>query len=216
MTIPGDVKVVLISGGFGGIGSWAFTAMGGSTYGLGLWAALPLSIILGAMAALVAVYIIVPADVSKIPRLIAFAALTGFLWKPVLDAGRIVITDRIEVNRVQTDVKKQVEQLKTAEPAAIPEKTHQAADAASALLRATDPLGNPAMNENAEEQAKEVVTTIAATSSADPESATIALRQISDAAIRAERPDVARFAAESIQRIQQTAPPLERTVPPNQ
>jgi len=80
--MPKDVKLVLASGAGGGVVSWAFTIISGSTFGLSVWGALPLCIILGAAAALIAVYVVIPADVSKTGKLIAFALLCGFLWKP--------------------------------------------------------------------------------------------------------------------------------------
>lgn len=178
--------------------SWAFTIISGSTFGLSLWAALPLSVILGAAAALIAVYVIIPADVTKTGKLIAFALLCGFLWKPVLDAGKIVITQRLEASETKNEVRKEVAALKSAPPAAVPAKAHQAADAASELLRTGDRLDNPSIAKDASEQAKEAVSAIAKTSTVDPSSATVALQQISKAAFNSDNKEVAAFADRSI------------------
>jgi hypothetical protein len=42
--MPKDVRTVLWSGAGGGIVSWAFTILSGSTFGLSIWAALPLTV----------------------------------------------------------------------------------------------------------------------------------------------------------------------------
>src|SRR5438046_2943480 len=95
--MPKDVRIVLLSGAGGGLTWWAYTvATKGSTFGLDEWAALPLGLILGMAAALIAVYVITPADVTKVGKLIAFSVLCGFLWKPVLDAGKAMLTDQFQ------------------------------------------------------------------------------------------------------------------------
>lgn len=203
--MPKDVKLVLSSGAGGGLVSWAFTIISGSTFGLSLWGALPLCVILGAAAALIAVYVVIPADVSKTGKLIAFALLCGFLWKPVLDAGRVVITQRLEASSTTTEVKKNVAELKTAPPAAVAGKAHEAADAASELLRAGDRIDNPEIEKEATNQATAAVNAIAQTSTADPAAATVALQQISNAAANADNQHVAMLANRHIIEIRRAA-----------
>jgi hypothetical protein len=203
--VPKDVKLVLQSGAGGGLVSWAFTIISGSTFGLSLWAALPLSIILGAAAALIAVYVVIPADVTKTGKLIAFALLCGFLWKPVLDAGKIVITQRLEASDTKAEVQKNVAALRSAPPAAVPAKAHQAADAASELLRTGNRLDNPSIAKEASEQATQAVNAIAQTSTVDPAAATVALQQISAAAANSDNRDVAALADRRIAAIQKSS-----------
>jgi len=95
-----------------------------------------------------------------------------------------------------------VAELKTAAPAAVAGKAHQAADAASELLRAGDRLDNPEIEKEASSQAAEAVNAIAQTSTADPATATVALQQISNAAANADNQHVARLANQSIIAIQ--------------
>jgi hypothetical protein len=221
MDVPKDVKLVLGSGAGGGLVSWAFTVISGSTFGLSVWAALPLLIILGAAAALVAVYVVIPADVTKTAKLIAFAVLCGFLWKPVLDAGRIVITQRLEVSATTAEVKKNVAELKAAPPATVAAKAHEAADAASELLRTGDRLANPQIAREASVRATEAVNAIAETSAVDPAAATVALQQISAAASNSNDENVAILANRSIAIIQQDRvssaplPPPAAVLPPS-
>lgn len=197
-----DVKYVLGGGAGGGLVSWAFTLMTGATFGLGPWMALPLCVILGTAAALVAVYVITPTDTSKTGQLIGFAVLCGFLWKPVLDAGRIVIGERIGAARSVAEVKQQVTELKAAStPAAVAANAQEAAVGAAELLRSSETLDNPGVEKQATTGATEAVNAIAETSTANPAAATLALQEIKIAADKADNPHVSRLAEQKIEMI---------------
>jgi hypothetical protein len=215
-----DVKIVIGAGAGGGLVSWAYTIITGATFGLSNWTALPLCIILGTAAAIVAVYVITPTDVTKTGQLIGYAVLCGFLWKPVLDAGRIVINQRIETGRTAEQLKEQVNELKTtaAAPAAVGENANEAAGHAAELLRTSEQLGNPNLEKQAATQATETVDVIADKASVNPAAATLALSEIKMAAEDSGNSDVAQFATEKIQMIQRTFPVdlVPSTPPPNQ
>jgi hypothetical protein len=180
--MPVDVRFVISSGAGGGLVSWAFTLITGATFGLGPLAALPLCVILGAAAAMVAVYVVTPVDVSKTGKLIAFSLLCGFLWKPVLDAGRDRITERLQVAQTDNAADSQVEALKSASPQTVAAKADEAAGSAAELLRSSDRLDNPIVERQATERATEAVDAIAETSTANPAAARDALDEIRDAA----------------------------------
>jgi hypothetical protein len=202
-----DVKIVIGSGAGGGLLSWAFTIMTGASFGLNTWAALPLCVLLGMGAALAAVYVITPTDVKQTGRLIGFAVLCGFLWKPVLDAGRAVIAERIHVDHASAELKSQVSELKRATtPPQVASTAHVAADNASELLRAADNIDSPNLQKQAATEASEAVDAIAATSTADPASATAALNQIRVAAEKADEPTLAQHASMQITNIQKMLP----------
>jgi hypothetical protein len=205
--MPKDVKIVIASGAGGGLVSWAFTLMTGATFGLNTWAALPLCVVLGMGAALAAVYVITPTDVSQTARLIGYAVLCGFLWKPVLDAGRIVITDKIHADQTSADLKAHVSDLKSATaPSQVAASAPAAADNASELLHTAHKIDNPGLSKQAATQATDAVNAIAATSTANPAAATAALSQIRVAAEKTNQPNVARLAATRIMAIQTQRP----------
>jgi len=210
--MPKDVKLVIASGAGGGLVSWAFTIMSGSTFGLDMWSALPLCVILGTAAALVAIYVITPADVTKTGKLIGFALLCGFLWKPVLDAGKSAINQRIDTARTSAQVATDVSALKSAStPATVGEKAHDAASGAASLLRTSDRLDNANLDKQATTQATEAVNAIAETSTANPVAATLALGEIRKAAQESNNPDLADLASRRIMMIERKAP---RTLAP--
>lgn len=197
--MPKDVKIVILSGVGGGLVSWAYAIMIGPTFGLSVWAALPLCLVLGPGAALAAVYVLTPTDISQTGKLIGYAVLCGFLWKPVLDAGRVVFTQRRDNAKTSAELKTQITQLKTETAAPqIASKAHIAADNAAELLRTADKIDNPNLQKEAAGQASDAINAIAATSTADPISATAALNQVRIAAEKSNAPDVANLATTKI------------------
>jgi len=215
--MPHELKFVLGAGAGGGLVSWAFTIMTGATFGLDVWLALPMCIILGTAAALLAVYVITPTDTSKTGRLIGYAMLCGFLWKPVLDGGRAIITQRIEAEHHVDAVKQQVAELKGSAPTApgnVGEKAHDVGDSAAELIRSSDRLSNPILEKQASEHATEAVNAIAQTSTADPEAAKLALTEIKKAAEESNNDQLATLAASRIQRIDVEMVPVTTTIAP--
>lgn len=204
--MPPELKFVLGAGAGGGLVSWAFTIMTGATFGLGMFPALLMCVILGTAAAVIAVYVITPTDTSKTGRLIGYALLCGFLWKPVLDAGRVLIAQRIEVAQTAAEVKKHVDELKTSPPAtstaAVGDKAHDVGDSAAELIRTSDRLDNPNLQKEASTQATEAVNVIAETSTANPVAAKLALEEIKKAADDSNNVNLANFAASRIEQIE--------------
>lgn len=213
MKIPSDVKVVLSSGAGGGLVSWAFSYMTNSSYitkvsfVLGKWEALPLCIILGAASALIAVYVVTPTDVSKIGHLIGFAVLCGFLWKPVLDAGRTLIDNRIKVAESSAKLDASISQAKKINtPADKGVIVHEVAAQASDLLRTSDRVPSGKLEKEATQQAKEAVEVISQSAPQNPVAAALALEEIRSAAEVTDRDALAELAGGKIQAIQQSAP----------
>jgi F0F1-type ATP synthase membrane subunit b/b' len=222
--MPNDVILVVGSGAGGGLVSWAFTIMTGGTFGVSTLAALPLCIILGIAAALVAVYVITPTDVTKTGKLIGFALFCGFLWKPVLDAARVVINEHVQVAKTSDDVSKHLTELRavTAQTAATPvaptpireaigDKAQEAASGVATLLRSSDNLGSAKIDENANQQATEAVQAIVQTATVNPEAATKALEVIREAATDADHDSVAKLATAGMVQIQNAGPPIGMT-----
>lgn len=184
-----ELKVVLAAGATGGLGSWAYTVIVGTTFGIDNMLALPLCVILGAISALIAVYVITPTDTSKLPKLFGYAVLCGMMWKPVLDAAKIAISERLSYAQEQKVITKNVEDIATATAPVAPAKIDAAASSATELLRTSDTLGNPKLEEHAKEQAESAVEAIADNAKKDPESAERAKVALETIAVAAEATD---------------------------
>lgn len=210
------LNLVIGAGAGGGLVSWAFTIITGAGFGLNIWAALPLCIILGAAAALAAVYVITPTDVTQTGRLIGYALLCGFLWKPVLDAGRLIVSQHVEANEASEQLKSNVDQLKSssAAPAEVGEKANQAATHAAKLLRTTDRLNNQKLEEQASTQATEAVKVIADKAAVNPAAATQALTQIKTAAEDSNNAVVVKAAVQNLELIKRNSALMAAPAPP--
>jgi len=180
------------------------------------WLAVPLCIILGTAAALVAVYVVTPTDVTKTGKLIGFAVLCGFLWKPVLDAGRVTLNRSLKTKSAPAQIKTKVDQLRTtkAAPAAIGVDAHEAGSQVADFLSTSNRLDSSGLDV----QAKDAVKVIAETSKENPVAAALALVDIKNAAEGSSNNGVAKLAAEKIESIRQAAPPdvAKMIPPPNQ
>ena len=206
--MPKDVRTVLLSGGGGGLVWWAYTiATKGATFGLNQWQALPLGVILGMAAALIAVYLVTPADVTKIGKLIAFSVLCGFLWKPVLDAGKTMLTEQLQTAQKTEQVKQATRSLnQPASPAAVAARTNQVVSNTTQLLHESHEVNNPDLKQDTSKAASDAIYSIANTSTANPVAATFAIDQIRIAAQNTEHEDVAKLASQKIAAIRQAAP----------
>lgn len=216
--MPRDLRFVLAAGAGGGLLSWAFTIVTeNATFGLSIWAALPLCVILGAGAAVVAVYVITPTDTSKTAQLIGYAVLCGFLWKPVLDAGRLLVNQHIEATQRSAALETHLNAIKTAPtPAAAVAKANDAADGAVELLHTSKRVDNPALQQRVTTQATTAVNAIAETSTADPTAATTSLAKIKKAAETSGNVELVNVVTQRLDKIQREHFGLRRGPPPTQ
>ena len=108
-----EICIVLSAGAVGGFASWAYGWIFNSPVPGGFWS-LPLSMFFGAFAAGAGVYVLANSNTAAFGRLLFFAALCGFSWKPVMDAGSAFVNQTIEQNirkQFDEDVAERVENL---------------------------------------------------------------------------------------------------------
>lgn len=194
-----DQKIVLMAGGFGGIASWAYTLLAGTgTFKVSLALALPLCLVLGIAAAFVAVYLLTPTDTSQTKRLLAYALMCGFLWKPVLDGATALINQRLTVANTKVELPQQTSALIRGNPAEIPQKRTETETGATKLLRSSDLLGNPDVKQDATKPITDAVSAIAATSTQNPAAAHQSLEHIALVAKETNNPQVLQFTQEKL------------------
>jgi hypothetical protein len=178
-----DQKIVLGAGAFGGLVSWAYTILAGTTtFQVSYALAVVLCVILGIAAAFIAVYLLTPTDTSQTRKLMAYAILCGFMWKPVLDGGSLLIKQRKGVADLTDQVPQQASNLTTASPAQVPQKRTETEVSAAKLLRESSSLGNPDVKESATKPVTAAVDAIAATSTQNPAAAQQSLEHIAQTA----------------------------------
>lgn len=90
-----EIRTVLVAGSIGGFASWLYGIVVGEPVPGGFWGIF-IAIFLGAFAAGIGVYVLTNTDTSAYARTLFFAALCGFAWKPVCDAGQAFIEQSIQ------------------------------------------------------------------------------------------------------------------------
>lgn len=201
MKIPFEFKFVVFAGAFGGLVSWAYSAVTGTTFGLTYALALPCCLILGAFAALVAVYQITPTDVTQFGKLMTYAALCGFMWKPMIDAAKLTITERLSVASENRSADRALANLTTAAPAAASAQIVAAKDSVTDLLDSSRTLGSPELEHKATEKATEAVEAIAQSAEKSPEVAAAAINEIQIKATETNNPELAKVAGARLSEI---------------
>ncbi len=193
-----DQKIVLAAGAFGGLASWAYSILVGTSFGVGMWLALPLCVILGIAAAFIAVYMITPTDLTQTGRLLGYALLCGIMWKPVTDGATVLIQQRMELAKGGTQVKQQASMLTSTPPAQLSAKVNEATDAATKLLHDSSQVSSPELKSDSAKPVADAVNAIAATSSRNPAEAKKALEKIAVTAQQTNHPEVHAMALEKL------------------
>lgn len=214
--MPKHMKFVLLSGAAGGVVSWVYSITVGVPFPLPSAFAIITCCILGAASALISVYMVANSDVSNVPRLVAFSVLCGIFWKPVIDSSVTFIQQKQDAAATQQRATTSLNLLQSSSPASLPAQLPAASQATADLLRASDQLNDPRLEQEARKNADILIQEAARGSIADPRGATDALMQVKAAAIGSNNEDIATRVDAQLTRIQAREPegqprgPLER------
>jgi len=164
------IVIVLIAGTAGGFASWAYGWISGNPVAGGFWS-LPLSLFFGAFAAGVGVFVLANTDTSAFGRLVFFAALCGFSWKPVLDAGTAFVKQSItEQAQHQSDLaaSDEAEQivglaaaLTNASSEVVAQQFQSVAASLTDALESASTISDPKMSKQAQSNLTTAVRTLA-------------------------------------------------------
>src|SRR5437899_1813889 len=127
---------------------------GTATYGLPWWVAVPLCIPLGAVAGIIAVFYVTPTDTSKTNQLVQYAMLCGIMWKPVIDAGKALVTQHLEAAGSKSQTKSLVAQVPNT-PAALNAQFNDIAITTAKLLSMSHTIDNPKLQDDTTKQVKQ-------------------------------------------------------------
>ena len=114
------------------------------------WAAAPF---LGALAGFVGVIMLANSDRRDLARCVAFAAVCGFAWKPVLDAVTALVAVKNAGESARTETKlagaalAEAESQKTSAPAEAAKKFNEAAQLTQSAIAAARLAGNDELKE---------------------------------------------------------------------
>ena len=201
--LPHHVRYVLIGGACGGFVSWVYSETVGTRMALPIAAAIAACFVLGAAAALISVYVVANSDVNNIPRLLAFAVICGIFWKPVLDSSVTYVNQRRDAASSDQRSSDALQSLQSS-PAAAPAPSGAiaaATDATTELLKTSNRLRDPQLEEKARERTAELIDTISAKAKGDPDGAAMALEQVKTAAEATGNPELASKASVELSKI---------------
>jgi len=98
------IALVALFGAIGGILAWTIGIWRGQPPHVSVWLDSPLSLVLGAGASIVFVFLISNTDRSDRARLIALALVAGVFWEPVWEASQALVDREVEQSRQKAAV----------------------------------------------------------------------------------------------------------------
>jgi hypothetical protein len=202
-----SLKDLALAGAAGGFVCWALLLFrGGLPFGeiapippaRWLWVSLPLSICLGAAAAVVAVFRLANTDTRKRNQCLAFALVCGAVWEPVLTGA----TRRL--SREYTDPKaaaavKEAKQVTSAR-SGTPVPAASAAAVAATLSKSVPGIQNPELRVQAGNSAEKIIDTLAEKAATEPE-ATKGLESVGVAAAEANSTELIAVTVQRLDKI---------------
>jgi hypothetical protein len=197
------MRVVIVAGTIGGFVSWVYSQTIGTPLALPTAPAIAACCILGAVAAIVSVYLVANSDVNNIPRLIAFALICGVFWKPVIDSSISYVNQKKDASRTELRADATLQNLQST-PASPPKPAEVAAatDATTDLLKTSDRLSDPELQDKARKHTGELITVLATQGATEPAASVVALTQVKEAAASTGNPGLARDAEVEIRKLQ--------------
>lgn len=192
---------ILGAGAFGGALSWAYSITLGLPLHLGGTGAVLLSILLGAGAALVGVYVLANTDLSQVGRALAFAVLCGFSWQIIYQAGqstvnRLQAKDAVASSAKNTEIITQ--QLAAAPAAKKDEVVKELAGQTTSLLTAAEKADSKEAEKKATSVSISALQALGQTPPAASPQVSAAAEQIAAVAIDTGNRPVAKKAIETL------------------
>jgi hypothetical protein len=197
-----DFYGIFGAGAFGGALSWLWSITLGAPLKLEPPVAAIASMILGAGAAIIGVYLLANTDRRDIGRALAFAILCGFSWQIVYEAGSSTLERRearADVQQASANVTEAATQLSTAPEEKRKELVQDLVGNATVLLEAAQHADSKTAEANAVSGALSALDAIdKAAPSAQPENTTTAVEQIATRALESGHQEVAQRAVETL------------------
>ncbi len=208
---PRQALWIILGGAIGGGLSWLFTIAGGGHLGsLSTPQAVLTSILLGAGAGFIGVYVVANSDRRDLMRCLAFAVLCGFAWRVVYEGGESMLSKRqagsdAVAGAEKTEILAQQITTNTAAPPPPAQVTALGA-AATDSLHAAAKSDDPDAKKKAADASSKAIDVLATTT--QPEAANSAAH-IATTAVQNDQPEVAVHAILQLKKGPQTAAKLQ-------
>jgi hypothetical protein len=169
----------------------------------GGWA-LPTAIFLGAFAAGVGVYVLTNTNTAAFAHTMFFAALCGFVWRPVIDAGKAVVNQAIQQkeNKEAEDLSNKAvdiaSSLTNTPPSQLPTKLDELNNATLAAVDALPQVNNMRVKRQIETRINQALRMVSQTAHNDPQGASKLIQSVGETATKNQAPAVANLALSSL------------------
>jgi len=198
-----DIKLLALAGAVGGFASWVFGLVTDEPVPGGLWA-VPASIFLGAFAACVGIYVTNP-DTSRFARTLIFAALCGFCWKPVCDAGKATIELAMQQKQDAAAQEQADEVAQLADTLAqtpsdqLAAKLDEVDNAAQAALEALPHVTSSKVRRDVESKVNAALQAVTQVAQKNPQTAARVIQSVGESAVHNQTPKVTATAMTSLE-----------------
>ncbi|HEV3458179.1 MAG TPA: hypothetical protein VHG32_16560 [Thermoanaerobaculia bacterium] len=192
---------ILGAGAFGGALSWVYSITLGLPLHLGGTVAVLASILLGAGAAVLGVYVLANTDLGQVGHALAFAVLCGFSWQIIYQAGqstvnRLQARDTVASGAKSTEITAQ--QLAAAPAAKKDEVAKELAGQTTSLLTAAEKADSKEAEKKAASVSISALQALGQTPPSASPQASAAAEQIAEVALDTGNGPVAKKAIETL------------------
>lgn len=196
--------LVALFGGVGGLTAWVWSITVGTPLRLGSTGAVAANVFLGVVAGFVGIYAIKLDSTRLLMHSLALALLCGFAWKPMLEAGRELVTTLMQEQKVEEqtdDAQRTMEALRSATPETAPILIEELAAVSQELMRSGDSVRDSKLRAEVDQVVVDSLEALSEASEIAPEAGARALGSIGAAALREDRPAISKVAAGSLVRL---------------
>lgn len=165
---------------------------------------------LGAFASGIGVYVLTNTDTRAFARTLFFAALCGFAWKPVCDAGAAFVEQAVQQRQDATaqELGDQVAQLSTnltdTPSPQLDLKLEEISGAAQAAVEALPQVRNPKIRREIEAKINVALQAVSQVAPQKPQTASRVLQNVGESAARNQAANVSVAAMSSLDRLSPT------------
>lgn|GEM_PF-7121769 len=193
--------LVALFGGLGGLTAWVWSVTVGTPLPLEHTGAIAANVFLGMVAGFVGTYAIKLSSSRVLMHSLALALLCGFAWKPMLEAGKELVTTRLQESGVSQrldEARKRIEDLKSATPETAPSLIEELQSTSQELLESKEALRNPRLEAQVDELVRDSVLALGDAAQIAPEAGAKALGSLGSAALREDSEALSTLVADKL------------------
>jgi hypothetical protein len=201
---------VMIAGAVGGLTSWLLQWRAGLTpFQKPAIFGIPALVVVGAVAAVLGVYLIANSDTTELRHTLAFALVCGIFWQPVFDAAKLYVTHSVTEHQASAQAQANdtlSASAKVQDPAGIKSKVADVAAITAQVLGRAPSVQDTDLKDKVVAQSNQSIEAIGKASDKAPQQAIQSLQAIGEAAVQSGQTDVARPALGQLSTIEAQNP----------